>query len=130
MTSKINIYNPITEKETKVDPYGRTAKNIYRIYIEDLKTDPASILPDNLTYNKGRFVKVSPVEDVKNVRRITYNQVRTAISKTDDDTMSYFKKVLSAYKGQTIKVVKRYSNVDYDYEFDDDKGTEIFRSIV
>ena len=23
---KISIYNPITNKETKVDPYGRTAK--------------------------------------------------------------------------------------------------------
>ena len=26
MSGKIKIYNPITEKETIVDPYGRTAK--------------------------------------------------------------------------------------------------------
>ena len=28
--NKISIYNPFTEKNTKVDPYGKTAKKIYR----------------------------------------------------------------------------------------------------
>ena len=124
MAPRINIYNPITEKETKVNPYGRTAKNIYRIYIEDLKTDPATILPDNLTYNKGRFVKVTPVEDVKNVRRITYAKVKADIGLTENgvqpSTMPYFRKIMKTYAGQTIKVVKRYSNVDLDFDIDED----------
>ena len=31
---KIKIYNPITEKESKIDEYGRTAKKIYKYMIE------------------------------------------------------------------------------------------------
>jgi hypothetical protein len=124
MTSKINIYNPITEKQTKVDPYGRTAKNIYRIYIEDLGSDPATILPENLTYNKGRFVKVTPVEDVKNVRRITYAKVKADVG--DDNTFGYFKKLLKSYAGQTIKVVKRYSDFEYEIDFDEETGGNNF----
>ena len=31
---KIKIYNPITDKESKIDPYGRTAKKIYKFMIE------------------------------------------------------------------------------------------------
>ena len=123
MTSKINIYNPITEKQTKVDPYGRTAKNIYRIYIEDLGSDPATILPDNLTYNNGRFVKVTPVEDTKNVRRITYAKVKADVD-NDNNTFGYFKKLLKSYAGQTIKVVKRYSDFEYYFEFDDETGED------
>ena len=68
---KINIYNPITNKDTKVDPYGRTAKNIYKIYIDELKSDPTTILPDNLTYLNGRFIKIKPVVHTMNGRRIT-----------------------------------------------------------
>lgn len=129
MTSKINIYNPITEKETKVNPYGRTAKNIYRIYIEDLKTDPATILPDNLTYNKGRFVKVTPVEDVKNVRRITYAKVKADVGVNEDgipnSTMPYFRKIMKTYAGQTIKVAKRYCNMDVDFDWSEEEQKEI-----
>jgi len=119
MTSKIKIYNPITEKQTKVDPYGRTAKNIYRIYIDDLGSDPTTILPPNLTYNNGRFIKVTPVEDTKNVRRITYAKVRDDV--IDEGSFAYFKKLFKSYAGQTIKVVKRYSKFDTYFDFDTDK---------
>ena len=57
---KINIYNPITNKETKVDPYGRTAKNIYKYMFETDGLSPEDILPDDLTYLNGRFIKVKP----------------------------------------------------------------------
>lgn len=126
---KIKIYNPLTEKESKIDEYGRTAKKIYKYMIEEQGAEPDTILPNNLSFVGGRFVKVKTIVDSKNVRRITYNQVRTAIKKpdNDDDNMSYFKKVFSAYKGQTIKIVKRYSLVDYDFDWDDDKGTETFQ---
>jgi len=124
MAPRINIYNPITEKDTKVDPYGRTAKNIYRIYIDDLGNDPATILPDNLTYINGRFIKVKPVVDVNNVRRITYNKVAADIG-PNNSTMPFFKKVLKTYAGQTIKVVRRYSEINVDIDFDLETGEDI-----
>ena len=120
---KINIYNPLTDKESKIDEYGRTAKKIYKYMIEEQGAEPETILPNNLSFINGRFVKVKTIVDSKNVRRITYNQVRSEVGK-GGDTMSYFKKVITSYKGQTIKIVKRYSLVDYVYDWDDDKGTD------
>jgi hypothetical protein len=113
---KINIYNPITNKDTKVDPYGRTAKNIYKIYIDELKSDPTTILPDNLTYLNGRFIKIKPVVNTSNVRRITYNQVAAVDKGTG---MSYLRKVMESYKGQTVKLVKRYTDFDFMIDLDD-----------
>ena len=111
---KIKIYNPLTEKESKIDEYGRTAKKIYKYMIEEQDSDPDTILPTNLSYVNGRFVKVKAIVDNQNVRRITYPKVRASVGK-GGDTMSYFKKVFSAYKGQSIKVVKRYSDLDLNY---------------
>ena len=108
MSTKIKIYNPITDKETKIDPYGRTAKKIYK-YMFDAGADPADILPANLTYNNNRFIRVKPIEDVSNVRRITYAKVIASIG--GGDTMPYFKDIMKSYKGQTVKLVKKYSNV-------------------
>ena len=51
------MYNPITDKETKIDPYGRTAKNIYKYMIEEGST-PDSVLPEDLNYNNGRFNRI------------------------------------------------------------------------
>lgn len=116
---KIKIYNPLTEKESNIDEYGRTAKKIYKYMIEEQGAEPDTILPNNLSFINGRFVKVKSVEDSKNVRRITYAKVRSAVG-AKGDSMSYFKKVFESYKGQSIKVVKRYSNLQLDLgEFDD-----------
>ena len=116
MSQKIKIYNPITDKETKIDPYGRTAKNIYR-FMFDTGASPEDILPANLTYNNNRFIRVKPIEDVSNVRRITYAKVKSSIS--GDDTMSYFRNIMKSYKGQTIKLVKRYTHIfDQDVTID------------
>ena len=122
MSGKIKIYNPITEKETKIDPYGRTAKKIYK-YMIDAGSDPDTILPDNLTYNNDRFVRVKPIEDVSNVRRITYAKVKASTTDTDTNIISYFRNIMKSYKGQTIKVVKRYSKTDVDYDFDTETTT-------
>jgi hypothetical protein len=111
---KIKIYNPITEKESKIEEYGRTAKKIYKYMIEEQGAEPDTILPNDLSYVNGRLVKVKTIVDDDNVRRITYNKVKSAVGK-GADTMSYFKKVFAAYKGQTIKVVKRYSVMDLNY---------------
>ena len=120
---KIKIYNPITEKETKIDPYGRTAKKIYK-YMIDAGSEPDTILPDNLTFINGRFIKVKPVEDISNVRRITYQSIKSQIKDAGYDDMSVLKKIMSAYKGQTIKAVVRWSNVDFDFDWDDNAETE------
>ena len=110
MSKKIKIYNPITDKESKIDPYGRTAKKIYR-YMFDAGASPEDILPANLTYNNNRFIRVKPIEDVSNVRRITYAKVIASIGKSGD-TFSYFRDIMKSYQGQTIKLVKRYTNFD------------------
>ena len=106
MSQKIRIYNPITDKETKIDPHGRTAKKIYKFYIDS--GTPLDILPDDLTYNNGRFIKVKPIEDISNVRRITYQQVKASVG---SNTMPYFRNILKSYRGQTIKIVKKYTAV-------------------
>ena len=113
---KISIYNPITNKETKVDPYGRTAKKIYKFMFETVGAPPEDILPDDLTYLNGRFIKVKPVVSTSNVRRITYPQVAAVDKGTG---MSYLRKVMKSYKGQTVKLVKRYTK--YDFIVDDDE---------
>ena len=123
MSGKIKIYNPITEKESKIDPYGRTAKKIYK-YLIEVGTEPDNILPDDLTFINDRFVKVKAIVDNENVRRITYAKVKASLD-SDKDSMSYFKKVLASYKGQTIKVVKRYSTFDNDViDFDEIEDME------
>ena len=70
MSQKINIYNPLTNKESKIDPYGRTAKNIYKYMIVGQGADSDTILPDDLTFINNRFVRVKTIEDLSNVRRI------------------------------------------------------------
>ena len=115
------IYNPFTEKDSTIDPYGRTAKKIYKFLIEG-GSEPDTILPQNLNYSGGRFSKVKTVVDNSDVRRITYAQV-------GDDSMSYFQKVFKNYKGKTLRVgVKYVSDFDYDFE-EDDNGNPILSNL-
>jgi len=120
MTSKIKIYNPLTKKETNIDPYGRTAKNIYKYYIEEENKEPSTILPNNLTYINGKFIKVKTIEDNSNVRRLTYEKVKTDIG--NSSSMTYLRNLFMKYKNQTIKVVKRWSDADFNFNFDDNTG--------
>jgi len=108
---KIKIYNPITKKESNIDEYGRTAKNIYKYMIVNQGADPTTILPDNITYINGRFIKVKTPVNSNNVRRLTYAQVK--LSKGNKlNNMSYLRKIMKSYAGQTVKLVKRYSKFD------------------
>ena len=70
------MYNPFTDKETKIDPYGRTAKKIYKYMIDEEGTTSDSVLPEDLNYNNGRFNRIKLQQDLSNVRRITYQQVK------------------------------------------------------
>jgi len=101
MSQKIRIYNPITDKETKIDPHGRTAKKIYKFYIDS--GTPLDILPDDLTYNNGRFIRIKPIEDISNVRRITYAMVNKA-----DNQLKFMRGVFKQYAGQKIQIAVKY----------------------
>ena len=97
------MYNPITKKETKIDPYGRTAKNIYKYMIEEGST-PDSVLPEDLNYNNGRFNRIKLQQDLSNVKRITYQQVKDI-----ELIESYFRDIFLKYKGKTIKRIIKYT---------------------
>tara|TARA_R110002020_G_scaffold6056_2_gene25366 strand:+ start:1171 stop:3930 length:2760 start_codon:yes stop_codon:yes gene_type:complete len=108
MSKKIAIYNPFTDKDVKIDPYGLTAKKIYRLYIEDMGVEPESVLPPNLNYNKetGRFKRIKIIKDFTNVRRVTYNQVYP------NNTFSYLRNIIKNYAGQTVHFALKYTNDD------------------
>ena len=105
MDNKISIYNPFTDKDVKINPYGLTAKRIYKLYIEDMGVEPESVLPPNLNYNKetGRFRRIKIIKDFTNVRRITYNQVT-------GDPFSYLRNIIKNYAGGTVHFALKYTN--------------------
>ena len=100
---KIKLYNPFTKKETEINPYGQTAKKIYKYKIAGGAT-PDSVLPEDLNYSNGRFKKIKIQQDLNNVKRITYEQVKDI-----EEIESYFRNLFSQYKGQTIKRVIKYT---------------------
>ena len=67
MPNKFEIYNPFTEELVKINPVGRTARRIYRYYIEHENISPEFILPPTLTYKNGRIIKKKPAIDYKNI---------------------------------------------------------------
>lgn len=101
--NKKSIYNPFTDKKSKIDPYGRTAKKIYKYQIAGGAT-PDSVLPEDLNYSNGRFKKIKIQQNLNNVKRITYQQVKDV-----EEIESYFKDLFSQYKGQTIKRVVKFT---------------------
>ena len=106
MPNKFEIYNPFTEELVKINPVGRTARRIYRYYIEHENISPEFILPPTLTYKNGRIIKKKPAIDYKNIRRLTYAQVDSV----DDDTqINFVKNAFAKYAGQTIQIAKKYT---------------------
>lgn len=106
MSDKQLIYNPFTEKDTKIDPYGRTAKKIYKYLIEQ-GAEADTVLPTDLTLVNGRFKTVKTIVDFDNVNRITYAQ----IPKDEDgspQSMKYFHKLFHKYIGKTIRIRVKY----------------------
>lgn len=105
MVKKIAIYNPFTDKDVTINPYGITAKKIYRLYIDDLGYEPESILPPNLNYNKEtkRFKRIKIIKDFTNVRRLTYNQVYP------NNPFTYIRNISKNYAGQTVHFALKYT---------------------
>lgn len=97
------IYNPFTKKTSVIDPYGRTAKKIYKYQIAGGATAD-SVLPENLNYANGRFKKIKIKQDLSGVRRVTYNQIRT-IPKIE----TYIRNLFKEYTGQTITRIIKYT---------------------
>ena len=100
---KIKLYNPFTKKETEINPYGQTAKKIYKYQIAGGAT-PDSVLPEDLNYSNGRFKKIKIQQNLNDVKRITYEQVKNV-----EEIESYFKDLFSQYKGQTIRRVVKFT---------------------
>tara|TARA_R100000664_G_C2759308_1_gene148935 strand:+ start:4796 stop:7591 length:2796 start_codon:yes stop_codon:yes gene_type:complete len=101
MTKEL-IYNPFTNKTTRIDPTGRTARRIYK-YLIETGSEPQDILPQNLTYINGRFRRVNSIVDFSNVRRITKGEVDA-----QDPRLTYLKNIVANYIGQTIRRIRRY----------------------
>ena len=112
---RIVVYNPFTDKDTKIKPDGRVAKRIYKLFIDDMGVEPEFVLPPNLKYIKktGRFEKKKKSKDLSNVRRITYTQIPKGIDASGELAgLVYFKKVFANYAGQTIQVAITIDGVD------------------
>jgi hypothetical protein len=68
-TKTISIYNPFTEKMSRVAPYSAKAKKIYRYYIKELGYDPAWIVPGDLKFHNAssRFTRLKKSELPQNI---------------------------------------------------------------
>ena len=110
--SKIEIFNPFTEKLSRINPTGRTAKKIYKYMIEEGGFEPDLILPQGLAFSNNRFKKVDFV-DFSNVRRITKGEVPT-----DGTAMSYLYNIMKQYIGQTIRRIRQIPEKPY-YDLDE-----------
>tara|TARA_R110002020_G_scaffold359155_1_gene571865 strand:- start:215 stop:3034 length:2820 start_codon:yes stop_codon:yes gene_type:complete len=103
---KEKLYNPFTDKYVKINPYGKTAKKIYRYFIKK-GFDPANIVPPELNYDaeKDIFKGIKTKKDWSNVRRITYGNYKA----TKKHPMSYLFELFKSYAGKKIKVVVKYT---------------------
>ena len=99
--SKIEIWNPFTDKLSRIDPMGRTAKKIYKYMMEEGGFAPNLILPPGLAFSNNRFKKVDFV-DFSNVRRITKGEVGGRTT-----AWSYLYDIMKQYIGQTIRRIRR-----------------------
>ena len=61
-TNRVAIYSPWRKKMVSVEPYGATAKRLYRWYIQELDFDAGWIAPPDLKFHEasGRFTRVKP----------------------------------------------------------------------
>ena len=98
--SKIEIFNPFTQKLSRINPTGRTAKKIYK-YMLDAGFESDLILPPGLAFINNRFKKVDFV-DFSNVRRITKGEVPQ-----DGTGMGYVYDIMKQYIGQTIRRIRK-----------------------
>ena len=62
--NRVSIYSPWTDRMTSVDPYGRTAKRLYRFYINELGYDVSWIVPADLKFyeQSGSFRRLKPAQ--------------------------------------------------------------------
>jgi hypothetical protein len=100
----ISIYNPFTDKIVKINKFGRTAKRIYKFYIDVLGNTPDEILPNGITYVNNRFRKINTIIDNSNVRRITYAEASASPLGPEE----YIYRIIKKYKGQTVKLARKY----------------------
>ena len=110
----ISIFNPFTNKVVKINKFGRTAKRIYKYYIDVIGNTPDEILPDGITYINNRFRKINTIIDNSNVRRITYAEASASPLGAEE----YAYRIVKQYKGQTVRLAKKYLDGDEEIESD------------
>ena len=61
-TNRVAIFSPWRKKMVSVEPYGATAKRLYRWYIQELDFDAGWIAPPDLKFHEasGRFTQPFP----------------------------------------------------------------------
>ena len=64
-TTRYKAYDLIKERYVNVDQYGRTAKRLYKQYIDILGYEPEMVMPNTLKYypETGRFYKYKPEKE-------------------------------------------------------------------
>ena len=79
MVKKKLIFNPITQKSQKLDPYGKAAQKIYQYRIEKLNDDSNDVLRfvPKLIYRSGDFIKLDETP-INYLRKIIKPQITTA----------------------------------------------------
>lgn len=127
----ISIYSPFVNKVVKVNKFGRTARRIYKYYIDVLGTKPDEILPEGITYKNNKFKKINTIIDNSNVRRITYAEASASPLGPEE----YVYRIFKQYKGQTVKLAKKYLEGDIEIESDeifvlDSKGMTLAYSFI
>jgi uncharacterized membrane protein YcgQ (UPF0703/DUF1980 family) len=110
----ISIYNPFIQKVVKINKFGRTAKRIYKYYIDVLGFRPDEILPEGITYVNNKFKKINTIIDNSNVRRITYTEASASPLGPEE----YIYRIIKKYKGQTVKIARKF--ILDGNEFEDD----------
>jgi hypothetical protein len=74
--TRYKAYDLIKERYVNyVDQYGRTAKRLYKQYIDILGYEPEMVMPNNLKYypDSDRFYKYKPKKACTYVYRSDYN---------------------------------------------------------
>jgi len=105
---KVKLYDNQQKKFVNINPLSDQAKKIYKYKIDKLNFSPSTILPPQLTYQKGRFREVKTAVNFKNVERITWDMINSIGS--DEGKETYLKSIFAKYAGKTVEISKKYTS--------------------
>ena len=99
-TTRYKAYDLIKERYVNVDQYGRTAKRLYKQYIDILGYEPEMVMPNTLKYypETGRFYKYKPEKE-----KLLWLEI---------EEKSSFKKYLATYSIANKLNIQAYAGID------------------